>query len=195
MSRRGARLAVCALALALALGACEREQRRFSEVAPASGRPDGVRMSELQPGVPAPPSPDAAQPSARPRAPYQENAWAVSEGQRLYTWYNCAGCHAHGGGGMGPALMDDKWIYGSEPQNVYATIVEGRPNGMPSFGGKIPDAEVWQLVAYVRSLSGQNRKDVRSGRDDHMNVAPAPSSVTREPPTSASVPPSASAPK
>ncbi len=61
---------------------------------------------------------------------------------------------------MGAALMDDKWIYGHEPHAIYATIVEGRPNGMPAFGGRIPDDQVWQLVAYVRSMSGQLRKDV-----------------------------------
>jgi cytochrome c oxidase cbb3-type subunit 3 len=64
--------------------------------------------------------------------------------------------------------MDAQWIYGSEPQNIYTTIVEGRPNGMPSFRGKIPDQQVWEIVAYVRSLSGQLPKDVAPGRDDHM---------------------------
>jgi mono/diheme cytochrome c family protein len=27
--------------------------------------------------------------------------------------------------------MDDKWLYGSEPENIVASILEGRPNGMP----------------------------------------------------------------
>jgi cytochrome c oxidase cbb3-type subunit 3 len=152
---------------ALALGvlmlvACEREHRRFRDVAPAAGRPERTQQSELVAG-------GAPRPSTM-RHPYDENAWAVGEGKRLYQAYNCNGCHANGGGGMGPALMDATWIYGSAPQNVYTTIVEGRPNGMPAFGGKIPDQQVWQLVAYVRSLSGQLRADVRPGRDDHMRV-------------------------
>jgi cytochrome c oxidase cbb3-type subunit 3 len=104
------------------------------------------------------------------RHPYDGNAWAVGEGKRLYQAYNCNGCHANGGGGMGPALMDATWIYGGDPQNVYTSIVEGRPNGMPAFGGKIPDQQIWQLVAYVRSMSGQLRADIRPGRDDHMRV-------------------------
>ena len=79
----------------------------------------------------------------------------MSEGQRLYTWFNCVGCHAHGGGGMGPALMDDEWIYGSDPAQIFSTIIEGRPNGMPTFGGKVNAQEAWQLVAYVRSMSGR----------------------------------------
>ena len=64
--------------------------------------------------------------------------------------------------------MDDKWIYGSQPDQIFSTIVEGRPNGMPSFRGKLPDYQVWQLAAYVRSLSGQAPKDAAPGRDDDM---------------------------
>ena len=39
----------------------------------------------------------------------------IAEGQRLYNAFNCVGCHAHGGGAIGPALMDDLWIHGSDP--------------------------------------------------------------------------------
>jgi cytochrome c oxidase cbb3-type subunit III len=155
--------ALAALALgALLLAACEREQRRFSEVAPSSGRPQPAGQSTLAAGGASRPAPT--------RHPYDENAWAVGEGKRLYQAYNCNGCHANGGGGMGPALMDATWTYGSEPQNIYTTIAEGRPNGMPAFGGKIPAQQVWQLVAYVRSMSGHLRADIRPGRDDHMRV-------------------------
>jgi cytochrome c oxidase cbb3-type subunit 3 len=176
-----ARMAVAILMAAMTVAGCQREQRRFSEVSPASSRPDTIRMSELQPG--------GVRPAAR--GPYDDNAWAVAEGQRLYTWFNCVGCHAQGGGGIGPALMDEKWIYGSEPANVYATIVEGRPNGMPSYAGKIADQQVWQLVAYVRSMSGRLRKDVRPNRSDHINVKEAESVKTPERPTGTGVPPSA----
>ena len=93
------------------------------------------------------------------------------KGEKLYNAYNCVRLPFHGGGGIGPPLMDNTWIYGSEPQNIYATIVEGRPNGMPSFRGKIPDQQVWEIVAYVRSLSGQLPKDVAPGRSDEMYAA------------------------
>lgn len=78
----------------------------------------------------------------------------IAAGKTLYAWYNCAGCHApEGGGGMGPPLSDGEWIYGSDPASVYETIVRGRPNGMPTWGGRIPEDHIWKLVAYVRSLS------------------------------------------
>ncbi|MBV9879038.1 MAG: c-type cytochrome [Gemmatirosa sp.] len=155
----------------LAATACDREQRRFRE-SPPSAMPAGiVRVSALQPG----PTLDSTHLSNV----YQENAYAVTEGQRLFGWYNCAGCHANGGGGMGPPLIDDEWIYGSAPEQVYQTIVEGRPNGMPSFGSRIPTPQVWMLVAYVRSLSGLTPAYTRSARTDHMMNAPGSQSLQK----------------
>ena len=81
---------------------------------------------------------------------FADNAYQMSEGKRLYSWFNCSGCHANGGGGMGPALIDDEWIYGASVESIHATIRDGRPNGMPSFGNKVPDDQIWQLAAYVR---------------------------------------------
>src|SRR5689334_2564830 len=46
---------------------------------------------------------------------YQGNAYALSQGKHLFEWFNCVGCHAHGGGAIGPPLMDADWIYGSAP--------------------------------------------------------------------------------
>ena len=113
---------------------------------------------------------------------WDHNAWSMSEGKQLYEAYNCVGCHAHGGGGMGPALMDNKWIYGSEPYQIYASIRQGRPNGMPSFRGKIPDNQIWEIVAYVRSMSGLADQWYANARDDHLKAAPPPNSVSEETP-------------
>jgi cytochrome c oxidase cbb3-type subunit III len=159
--------------LALLLAACERERRELRPPAAAANRPVLVRQTSLQPGrvVPAPPA----------TGPYDENAFGISEGQRLFNWYNCSGCHSHGGGGMGPPLMDGKWIYGSEPQNIYGTIVEGRPNGMPSWGGRIPSYQVWEIVAYVRSLSGLTPKNAVPARADEMQAKEKPSEKDQHP--------------
>ena len=149
-----------ALALTLAVAACSREKRSFRELPPGATAFPSVQVSELQPG------PATLDPSM---GAYQENRFAVSQGQTLFDQYNCSGCHAPGGGGgMGPPLNDDEWIYGSDPENVFATIVEGRPNGMPSFRGKIDNGQVWQLVAYVLSMSALTPKDTWTVRSDHM---------------------------
>ena len=60
---------------------------------------------------------------------------------------------ANGGGGMGPSLSDDIWIYRSSPANIYLDIVQGREAGMPAFGAMLPDRTVWELVAYIQSIS------------------------------------------
>jgi cytochrome c oxidase cbb3-type subunit 3 len=76
--------------------------------------------------------------------------------------------------------MDNQWLYGSSPDAIFATIVEGRPNGMPSFRGRIPERQVWQLVAYVRSMAGLVTTDAAPNRSDAL--AGAPQENRREPP-------------
>lgn len=168
-------------AFVLAFIACEREERGFRVKTPDSNRIASKRLTDLQ----------AGQTTATPELTneYEKNAYALSEGKRLFQQMNCSGCHLHGGGGIGPALMDDKWIYGSQPDQIFSTIVEGRPNGMPSFRGKLPDYEVWQIAAYVRSLSGQAPKDAAPGRDDNMQVGPPENSTHRQPQRSTGSPP------
>jgi cytochrome c oxidase cbb3-type subunit III len=164
MCSRFPELALVLLAVAGVAG-CEREQRRFNEPA-GDALTITTPLTDIKAGGEAAP--------AAGKSPYDENAFAISEGQRLYEWFNCSGCHAHGGGALGPALMDDVWIYGGQPEQIYSTIVQGRPNGMPAFGARIPRQQVWQLVAFVRSLSGGLRKDVEPGRTDSMQMRPAP---------------------
>jgi cytochrome c oxidase cbb3-type subunit 3 len=150
----------------LVVVACERESRPFERLAVVSRQPAMPVLSQIFPGGTPPPM--------QTTSPFQDNAYGISEGKRLFNNYNCSGCHSNGGGGgMGPALIDDKWIYGDGPENLFATIVEGRPNGMPAWKGKIPDAQVWQIVAYIQSMSGQSSIDSLPGRSDHISVAPA----------------------
>ena len=72
---------------------------------------------------------------------------------------------------MGPALMDASWVYGKTPGDVFITIMDGRPNGMPSFRGRIPEEQAWQIVAYVRSLSGLVPEDAAPNRADILTGA------------------------
>jgi cytochrome c oxidase cbb3-type subunit 3 len=115
---------------------------------------------------------------------YSRNAFALSEGKRLYTYMNCVGCHAHGGGGMGPALMDSLWLYGSSPEEVFTTIVQGRPNGMPAFGGRLPDYQLWQIAHYVRSMSGLVSRDAAPGREDRLKNKPSENTIEPSQPRS-----------
>jgi cytochrome c oxidase cbb3-type subunit 3 len=169
-----ASLALLGLA-ALMLSGCDREERHsrskpLGETVPAGQSPDTI-----WPGGSNPPALDV-------RAKmYDNNAPAIAEGQFLYTKMNCVGCHAHGGGGMGPPLMDDEWRYGGRIDQIAATIAEGRPNGMPAWRDKLTDDQIWKLAAYVRTLSGQPSKDATSSRSEEMSGT-APATLTpREP--------------
>lgn len=109
---------------------------------------DGIQLSSLTLGA-KPPS---------ITNPYAGNEEALREGKHLYHRFNCSGCHAAGGGAIGPALMDEVWIYGNQPGHIYSTIVEGRPNGMPAFGGRIPKDKIWRIAAFVSTLSKTEAK-------------------------------------
>ena len=158
---------------ALSMTGCERETRRYQD-SPSSNPADATRITDFEPG--------GRSDSNGTLSPYQENAYGLAEGKRLYSAYNCNGCHAQGGGGIGPALMDSKWIYGSEPQRIYSTISQGRPNGMPAFGAKVPSQQIWQLVAYVQSLSAQVPRDAAPGRSDDLNGIKPELRLERRPP-------------
>jgi len=139
--------------------ACKREHRVF-DPGVAGATPAGATiLNDVSAGQ---------RPAQQAPISYQESAYTVAEGKRFYQAYNCVGCHAEGGGAIGPALMDSEWIYGSSLEQIHSTIVQGRPNGMPSFAGKIPDYQVWEIAAYVRSMSGLLPSDVAPSRSDHM---------------------------
>ncbi len=156
-----------ALVLLATLTGCQREAREFAKPAETTSPPSQTAMNGLVAGA------TDHEFRAQQTREYGENAWQLSQGQTLYSAFNCVGCHAHGGGDVGPPLMDDKWVYGGEIDQIYLSIAQGRPNGMPAFAGLIPPEQMWQLSAYVRSMSGQGPKAARPGRPDHMRV-PSP---------------------
>jgi cytochrome c oxidase cbb3-type subunit 3 len=172
MSARRLYSCICLLA-ALALAGCERERRPTKAPPAASGVGD----------------PSYAASGRMPVSnKYEENAYAVSQGKTWYRAYNCNGCHAAGGGNIGPALMDARWRYGSDPGAIYASIAHGRPNGMPAFGEHVPEDQIWQLVAYVRSMSGQLSGSVAPNRSDTLQAAEPENRRRKEKPTTESTP-------
>jgi cytochrome c oxidase cbb3-type subunit 3 len=87
--------------------------------------------------------------------PLEHDASAVGEGQQLYNKMNCAGCHGYTAkGGMGPDLTDTHWRYGGTPVQIFKSIYEGRPQGMPSWGRALPQRSIWQITRYIESLGG-----------------------------------------
>jgi mono/diheme cytochrome c family protein len=72
---------------------------------------------------------------------------------------SCMPCHGQGGqgGGVGPKLVGDKFVQAGPDQNIYNTIANGRPGtAMPAWskakGGALSDQEIYDLIAYLKSL-------------------------------------------
>jgi cytochrome c oxidase cbb3-type subunit III len=85
--------------------------------------------------------------------PFANDPVALQEGRKLFNWYNCSGCHGgHAGGGMGPSLRDKVWLFGDRDDQIYDSIAAGRGEGMPAWGFRIPQDQIWKLVAYIKSL-------------------------------------------
>ena len=93
-----------------------------------------------------------------PVAELATNAAAMNAGERLFVNY-CAVCHgsdARGATGF-PNLRDNDWLYGGEPENIQATIMNGRNGAMPAWEGPLGGEEgVNQVASYVMSLAGRD---------------------------------------
>jgi len=89
--------------------------------------------------------------------PYEGDKRAITVGGQLFVGYNCLDCHgAEGSGAMGPSFQDGRWHFGGSPGEVFESIYQGRPDGMPAWGGRISNDQIWMLTAYVRSLSSKD---------------------------------------
>ena len=171
-AERALRGALCA---ALAAGACARDDAE-QLLPPAGMTQQGVpvRTSDLRAG--------AVAMDVSAENPYAADGQALAEGRRLYTEMNCVGCHGGaGGGGMGPPLADADWIYGSDPENIVQSVLQGRPNGMPSFGGKLPPDAAWRLAAFVRSLDKEADAQRQRASSVGETISGDGAAVTRQP--------------
>ena len=87
--------------------------------------------------------------------PYTGDSAAIHAGNELFVSMNCAACHGYDlKGGMGPNLTDSYWRYGGSPADIYKSIFEGRPQGMPAWGRALPPAMIWRIVSYIESKGG-----------------------------------------
>ena len=122
--------------------------------------PGDLRKSDATPPIttaigPVPGGPGNA--VSRVANPFAGDRGGIGEGRRLFTGFNCAGCHGdHGGGGMGPSLRDEDWMYGNSEAQIFSSIIEGRAHGMPSWQPRLTPDQTWKLVTYIKSLRTRN---------------------------------------
>ena len=91
---------------------------------------------------------------------------AAIEGGRAAFKVHCVQCHGSGAAGSKayPNLNDDDWLWGGDLATIEYTLQHGirnpdhdetRISQMPAFGEMLTPREIRQLVAHVRTLSGQ----------------------------------------
>ena len=162
----GARVVALAVIVGV-VGGCGKQggETLVPQAPPGQASTQGTPLPTIYPGGGSPPAEDPI------AARYVDDEHAKAEGRRLYDWYNCAGCHFHGAGGIGPALGDNDWIYGGSMSQIYSTIYQGRPNGMPSWGGKLSSTEIWEIAAYVHGLPSVD--DMGAKANDPVPPLPA----------------------
>ena len=144
-----------ALAAALALGACSKPAQPPAQPPDAAAGAPLPKISHLYPASAYPGSVPAA-PEPAQLVAFQNDAAHIASGKQYYKAFHCDGCHFNGGGGIGPAFLDPTWRYGGSLEEIHNSIAEGRPNGMPVWGFTIPDPQIWEIAAYVHSLSPPN---------------------------------------
>jgi cytochrome c oxidase cbb3-type subunit III len=157
--------------LCLVAAGCQRGAQGGEQRAPATGLTEQAatrQIAGVEPGI----SPQVVLGSVE--NPYAGNVAAAATGRQLFVGFNCAGCHSgYAGGGMGPNLRDSLWIYGSKDAQIFSTIAEGRPYGMPAWGGRLPDGQIWKLVTYIKTL-GTSAEPDKPPKPSESKVRSAP---------------------
>jgi cytochrome c oxidase cbb3-type subunit III len=150
------RITWAALSIVL-VTSCQQERRELRVEPDERAVSVTAREGEIQAG--------GLTPEVVVKNPHEGNAQAIAEGERLFISYNCGVCHGtHGGGGMGLNLLAPALTYGDAPDNLFDTISKGRPKGMPTWGGRLPADQIWEIVTFIRSLRGLEPQTVTPAR-------------------------------
>lgn len=168
-------LAAIPLLLAAALAGCDMKGGGNTP-GPAAQVPSDQALDRIPLGAP-PGQPVSL--AASIRNPLEGDPDAVAQGKRLFSAMNCVYCHGPQASGlMGPSLNDQGWRYGGTPAEIYNSIHDGRPQGMPAFGAALPPDQLWKLTAYIESLGGAaapaTQKEVSFAGPEPSTTGPEP---------------------
>jgi mono/diheme cytochrome c family protein len=85
---------------------------------------------------------------------------SVAAGKRVYSRL-CVRCHGPlgkgdgggaGAGGQPSDLTDSAWDFGSSDGEIFAVIHDGTSADMEGYAEQIGDADIWNVVIYIRSI-------------------------------------------
>ncbi len=88
-------------------------------------------------------------------AAYVNDPEAVARGRGLFRAVCTGYCHTtRPADRVAPDLFDCTWARGDSDPEIFRTISDGvSDTQMVGFGGKLPDEDLWKIVAYLRAAS------------------------------------------
>lgn len=90
------------------------------------------------------------------------NPERMDEGAKMYK-RKCKLCHGRElGGGIGPNLTDEYWIYGGSNTTMAVIIGQGTENGMMGYEDKLTGAEGAAIIAFIQSKKGTNPEGAKA---------------------------------
>jgi cytochrome c oxidase cbb3-type subunit 3 len=104
-----------------------------------------------------------------------ENEEAMQVGERLFASY-CSMCHgsdARGAPGY-PNLRDSEWLWGGSPEEIRASIMNGRTGAMPGWAGVLPDEKaIEDVAAYVLAMREPAKAESMPGKQHYQQYCVA----------------------
>jgi mono/diheme cytochrome c family protein len=97
--------------------------------------------------------------AAKIKNPIAASTESTAAGKRVYTRM-CVRCHGPEGKGDGtaatstvPDLTDAQWDYGGSDGEIFSVVHDGVSADMDGYAGRLGDADIWNVVNYVRSVA------------------------------------------
>jgi putative heme-binding domain-containing protein len=99
--------------------------------------------------------------------PLAGNADAIRFGTGLFR-ARCADCHGMDARGVRSPDLTQVWASGRTDEGLFKTVKNGVPGTeMPAVGARMPDNEIWQILAYLRTLAAPAPNDPPKGNAEH----------------------------
>jgi cytochrome c oxidase cbb3-type subunit 3 len=98
--------------------------------------------------------------AAKMKNPIEATAASIAAGKRSYQRL-CTRCHGPAGKGDGtaatgaqpPDLTDGQWDFGGSDGEIFTAIHDGTSADMDGYAARLSDAEIWNVVNYLRTLT------------------------------------------
>jgi hypothetical protein len=141
-------------------------------------KPEG-QGTEAKPGSAAAPAAGGGNPQQTAekaekgslKNPNSDPKAVAEEGHKTFMAAGCNGCHGGtGGGGMGPPLTNQVWVYGSDDDTLFRLVALGSDGlkaqgysrkGSENVVGPMPpqgtivksDDDLWKIIAWIRTIN------------------------------------------